>query len=159
MDTIRDYEPKDADAVWTLHKATMAKNNVNLPDSRYTDLHDIENAYLRSNGRFLLAVAPDGQLIGMGGARRLKPTRGEISHLRVHPGFQNQGIGAAILSQLEQFTRDCGCLKTELSVLISQTETQRFFLQNGYYFLRRDVLDEASVVFFEKQLDWQKGAL
>ncbi|MCA9979696.1 MAG: GNAT family N-acetyltransferase [Anaerolineales bacterium] len=156
MYTIRSYDPKDADAVWTLHKVSVTKNNSHLPASRYEDLRDIGNAYLQANGQFLLAVSADGQLIGMGGVRRQKQGQAEINHLRVHPGFQKQGIGAGILKQLEQFAREHQCAKTTLSVLLGQTDTQRFFLRNGYYFVRRDVLDGMDVVFFEKQLDWQR---
>lgn len=156
MYTIRSYDPKDADAVWTLHKVSVSKNNSHLPASRYEDLRDISNAYLHAHGQFLLAVAPDGQFVGMGGVRRLKQGYAEVNHLRVHPGFQKQGIGAEILVRLEQFAREQQCTKTTLSVLLGQTDTQRFFLRNGYYFVRRDVLDGMDVVFFEKQLNWQR---
>ncbi len=158
MYIIRKYNPQDADAIWTLHKVTMAKNNINLPDGRYADLRDINNAYVQSNGLFLVAAADDGQLIGMGGARCIKSGLTEISHLRVHPGHQNKKVGAQILTQLEQFARDKNCPVTQLSVLLNQTDAQRFFLQQGYYFLRRTVLDEMDVVFFEKRLDWQKDS-
>jgi predicted N-acetyltransferase YhbS len=161
MYTIRNYQPKDAQSIWTLHTVTMAQHNINLPATRYADLQDIPAHYPPQHALFMVAETEDGQLVGMGGARPfaepdVDKSVVEIAHLRVHPSHQNQQVGANLLADLEAFVTAAGYKLTRLTVLLEQTEVQRFFLQHGYYFVRRDVRDGVAVAWFEKQLGWKR---
>jgi hypothetical protein len=48
------------------------------------DLHEIEAAYLRSGGEFLVGVL-DGKVVAMGTLRRISPGKAEIKRMRVGP--------------------------------------------------------------------------
>ena len=73
--------------------------------------------------------------------------RGMIYHLAVHKDFRGQGIGAILLSEVEQRLQAKGCLKCLLHVLDDNTEAIQFYKNKGW---RHAIEDEVFVKEFYK---------
>jgi ribosomal protein S18 acetylase RimI-like enzyme len=79
---------------------------------------------------FLVAVE-DGKVIGtaMGG---YDGHRGWVYYVVVSPRHQRQGIGTALMEQVEEGLRRLGCPKVNLQVRASNEGVVRFYEQLGY---------------------------
>ena len=73
--------------------------------------------------------------------------RGMIYHLAVHKDFRGQGIGAILLSEVEQRLQAKGCLNCLLHVLDDNTEAIQFYKNKGW---RHAIEDEVFVKEFYK---------
>jgi RimJ/RimL family protein N-acetyltransferase len=87
------------------------------------------------NGRFLVAEA-DGELIGhaMFDPLRLDATRHVVQlTLAVHPGWQRQGIGGALLAELLAWARAAPAVeKAEIHVRSANTAAQALYRKLGF---------------------------
>jgi GNAT superfamily N-acetyltransferase len=67
---VRRYDPRDADAVWTLNRWALATTDTDPDDiPGADDLRRIESAYLDEGGEFLVGVLPCGREGGAPGDR------------------------------------------------------------------------------------------
>ena len=152
MLTIRRYEPPDAEAVWNLHILALQQVGAYLGSGAWDDdLRDIEQAYLRNRGEFLVGL-DDGRLIAMGALRKTSETLAEIKRMRVHLDFQGCGIGQKMLSRLEQRARELGYMRLHLDTSTKQFAAQHLYQKNGFYETRRGFIKELECIFFEKSL-------
>lgn len=76
---------------------------------------------------FVVAVTPDGEVIGCGALHVFWEDLGEIRTLTVAPDFQQRGIGRALLAALEDHARALG-----LRRLFCLTFEEEFFERNGF---------------------------
>ena len=90
----------------------------------------IQNKISRDPDLFLVAVV-DGNIIGtvMGG---YDGHRGWIYSLAVDNKWVRQGIGTALMEEIEMRLRRLGCLKVNLQVMSSNAEVVRFYEKRGY---------------------------
>jgi ribosomal protein S18 acetylase RimI-like enzyme len=58
--------------------------------------------------------------------------RGWIYSVAVHPDYQKQGIGSALLSFTHKKLKNLGCLKINLQIMGENEAVQKFYLSNGY---------------------------
>lgn len=58
--------------------------------------------------------------------------RGWANHVAVDPAYQRQGIGAALMGELEERLRASGCVKFNLLVARSNADVQGFYDQLGF---------------------------
>lgn len=70
--------------------------------------------------------------------------RGWANHVAVDPDYQGQGIGTALMSELEQRLRLCGCAKFNLLVARPNADVQGFYEQLGF--------ESDDVIFMQKWL-------
>jgi len=119
--SLRQYDPRDADAVWALHEWAMAATGTDPADIPGTeDLRNVEATYLDSGGEFLVGILPaapetfpetgDGAVAAMGGFlpsevghddERTVPGAAELHRMRVAPPCQGEGYGRQLLAELE----------------------------------------------------------
>jgi len=149
---LRRYEPSDLPAVWALHQLASQVAGVPAPELYFSDLHNIEAAFLTSGGAFVVG-AYEGQIVAMGGLKPTSAHRAEITRMRVHPNFQRRGWGSAILCYLEQRAAELGYRILHLDTLVVQEAAQQFYLHHGYCCVGRGHKEGFEVVFFEKQLE------
>ena len=73
---IRTYEPRDADAVWSLHERALREAGAFDPELTHldADLKRIESAYLGAGGTFLVGER-GGAILAMGQCARLRVGR------------------------------------------------------------------------------------
>ena len=120
---LRQYDPRDADTVWTLHEWAMRDAGTDPDDVPGTgDLRDVAGSYLDAGGDFLVGVMDDmgrgdrppttfdGAVVAMGGVlpneaghadERTVSGAGELHRMRVAPTHQRRGYGQRLLAALE----------------------------------------------------------
>jgi ribosomal protein S18 acetylase RimI-like enzyme len=153
---LRRYEPSDLQAVWGLHQRASHVAGVPTPEPYFSDLHDVESTFLNSGGEFVVGEYK-GHIVAMGGLKRTAWDRAEIVRMRVHPNFQRQGFGSAILRHLEKRAAELGYSTLHLDTLVVQEAAQQFYLRHGYRCVGSGQKEEFEVVFFEKQLAFSRS--
>jgi ribosomal protein S18 acetylase RimI-like enzyme len=150
---LRRYEPSDLQAVWALHQLASQVAGVPTPEPYFSDLHDVEAAFLNHGGEFVVGDH-EGHVVAMGGLKRTACDRAEITRMRVHPDFQRQGFGSVILRHLEKRAAELGYRTLHLDTLVVQEAAQQFYLRHGYHCVGRGHKEAFEVVFFEKKLEF-----
>jgi ribosomal protein S18 acetylase RimI-like enzyme len=121
---IRRYRPSDFIAVRHLWRS--AGLHLGPSDTR----SELERARVRDADLFLVAVNGSrvtGVVLG-----RFDGRRGWVNHLAVEPGRQGQGVGTALMGELERRLRAKGCPKVNLHVLAENREVTAFYRRLGY---------------------------
>lgn len=91
---------------------------------------EIQRKIERDPDLFLVAESINeiiGTIIGAFDGRR-----GMIYHLAVHNNFRRQGIGQALLSQVEKRLQSKGCIKCLLIVMEDNKNAMRFYEECGW---------------------------
>ncbi|HEV8043817.1 MAG TPA: GNAT family N-acetyltransferase [Rubrobacter sp.] len=147
---VRRYEPEDREAVWRLHNEALDEVGAHLGNGLWDeDLHEIEAAYLRSGGEFLVGVL-DGRVVAMGALRRISPGKAEIKRMRVEPALQGRGHGQALLDALHRRAADLGYSTLRLDTAVRQRAARSLYEGNGYRELRRGRIGPFDCVFYER---------
>jgi N-acetylglutamate synthase-like GNAT family acetyltransferase len=109
-------------------------------------LEEIEREF---QSRTVLKVAVDGKIIGSVRAYLQEGTC-YIGRLIVHPDFQNQGIGAKLLREIEG--RFAQARRYELFTGEKSERNLYFYQKWGYRIFRKEGLtDKVTLVFLEKK--------
>jgi ribosomal protein S18 acetylase RimI-like enzyme len=153
--TIRPYQPRDADAVWELHNLALQGTGAHLGNGPWDeDLKRIPEEYEGRGGAFLVGVL-DGRIVAMGGVRPVAGAscpRAELRRMRVHPGFQRRGLGAALLGALESEAARLGCRELRLETAAIQTAARGLYERNGYRVTGRGRVGGLDTLVYEKAL-------
>jgi GNAT superfamily N-acetyltransferase len=153
MFEIRRYEERDREPVLCLHKKALERVGARPGDSpRFDDLGYIEEAFLRNYGEFLVGCV-DGQVVAMGGLKRISDTHAEIVRMRVMPEFQGRGFGKAILLNLEATARRLGYEELSLQTTTRQLAAQTLYTRFGYRETQRLEDCGFEVIRYRKHLD------
>lgn len=124
---IREFNlERDYEAVWALWRDAGPGVGVGVSDSR----EEIAKKLAHDPDLFLVAES-DGKLIGtvIGG---WDGRRGLIYHLAVAAARRGQGIGAALLREVEARLQAKGCRKAYLLVAPQNTEVIAFYQAHGW---------------------------
>lgn len=133
---LRTFTMADYEQVITLwHKADL---RVGPTDSRAGILQKLER-----DADLFLVVQHEQNIIGaiMGS---YDGRRGWANHVAVDPDHQGQGIGLAMMSELEERLRARGCLKINLLIARKNAHVQSFYRQLGF--------ENDDVIFMQKWL-------
>lgn len=117
--------------LWQGIEAGMNVGRSDAPEEIKKKLH-------RDPDLFLVAEHDDqiiGSAIGAFDGRR-----GMIYHLAVQREFRGQGIGAALLTEVEKRLQAKGCLKCLLHVFADNTEAIQFYKDRGWRQQTEDVV-------------------
>ena len=128
---IRRFRPADAQTVWDLHVLAMRGEEPHAEDSFFADLQTIDQSFLQQGGEFLVGVVGN-QVVAMGGFTQGSCGEIEIKRMRVHPGWQRRGIGAALLRRLEKHAADRGNTVAYLETATVQQGALALYRKNGY---------------------------
>ncbi len=124
----------DYDRTVTLWRGIEKGMNVGRSDTP----EEIQKKLERDPDLFLVAEIDHeiiGTVIGAFDGRR-----GMIYHLAVHKDFRGQGIGAMLLTKVEQRLQSKGCIKCLLHVLDDNTEAIEFYKNQGWRHATEDVV-------------------
>lgn len=80
----------------------------------------------------LVLVAVDGSTVAGAVVGTFDGRRGMILRLAVHPARRRRGVGAALVTELEQRFRGLGCPRVNLLVLPENEAGLRFWQARGY---------------------------
>ncbi|MBX0297191.1 GNAT family N-acetyltransferase [Haloarcula nitratireducens] len=178
MDAVRfrRYDPRDADAVWTLHEWAMRETGTDPAEIPGTeDLRDVEGRYLDVGGEFLVGVAGgdatsrstgreppathDGRVVAIGGLlpseaghddERTVAGAAELHRMRVAPTHQRRGYGRALLARLEARAAELGYDRLLATTARSQPAAVAFYRDAGYDEVGRSKEAGYELVHFER---------
>ena len=88
----------------------------------------------RQGLRGVVALTPEGELAGLALYRILSTSRGRIiflDDLVTKPDVRSQGIGAALLEEVEVRGRQTGCERMELDSGTANEDAHRFYERHG----------------------------
>lgn len=131
MVSIRLAEESDEASVYELVTALMA---VSLDQKSF---HDVFVQNLRDDNVLYYVVERDGFVIGFA-SLHIEPQLhhaglvGEMQELIVHETVRDKGIGAQLVSRLEQEAEKRGCVSIEVTTKIFRVDAQRFYEQVGF---------------------------
>ncbi len=152
MFELRSFQPGDAEEVWNLHDAALDDAGVHGGRGPWeNDLRDIGATYLDPGGEFLVALA-EGRLAGMAGLLRHSHEEAEIKRMRVHPGFQRQGLGRLILHELEGRARALGFRLLRLDTTDEQIAARQLYESAGYREIGQRQAGRFVLIDFAKRL-------
>ncbi|WP_182303145.1 GNAT family N-acetyltransferase [Cohnella cholangitidis] len=152
MIKIRRYSTADHDHVWRIHLLVISEAGVEPTHKHYHDIFHIEEQYIQDGGDFVVGTDIKGNILAMGGLKRLNDNTAEIKRLRVHPSHQKKGYGQLLLNKLELRAKDLGFAQIYLDALHNQYGAHKLFEKNGYIEKGPTVIDGFDVVVFEKTL-------
>lgn len=120
---VREFDLADYDQVYRLWEATVG---VGRSDTR----EEVAKKLTRDPDLFLVATEGPtvlGVVIGAWDGRR-----GWLYHLAVDPGHQGQGVGTALLAEVERRLRAKGALKMCLLMWKNNEKARRLYQRRGY---------------------------
>lgn len=136
---IRKAALNDGQAFWQLLKRLDQETEFMLyePDERVEDPEKIDTILKQSiNGENLLLVAEDdGALVGYLSAQREHLSR--IHHVAyvvigIRADYQHQGIGSRLFDLLDEWARECGIRRLELTVMCENINAQKLYIKKGF---------------------------
>lgn len=149
---MRRYHPDDHARAMALHVAAMQSVDAYKGKGHWDDdLGDIDRAYLRGGGEFLVALL-EGEIVGMGGYRRLDKTTAEIKRMRVAPLQQRRGIGRRILDALLAEAKHGGYKRVVLETSEGQHGAHALYKSAGFRPVKQEVLEGFNVTWYERSL-------
>lgn len=129
---LRRYEPRDADRVLTLEREALEAVDARPDEAGWTDdLRTVEATYLDSGGEFLVGEL-DGEVVAMGGLKRVDDATAEITRMRVDPDHHRRGFGEAVLLELESVAAALGYDELTLETTARQQAAQGLYEKYGY---------------------------
>ena len=172
--SLREYDRRDADAVWQLHELALRDAGTDPADVPGTDdLRDVETAYLDVGGAFFVGTVPaaaageevprvrDGALVAMGGFvpaaaghddERTVAGAAELHRMRVAPSCQRRGYGRRLLRALETAAGRAGFDPVLATTARRQAAAVEFYADEGYAVAGESTEGDYELVHFEKEL-------
>ncbi|WP_372663637.1 GNAT family N-acetyltransferase [Cohnella sp.] len=150
---VRRYSTADHEHVWRVHLLCISEAGVEPTHKHYNDIFHIEEQYMQDGGEFLVGTNYKGNILAMGGLKRLDQHTAEIKRLRVHPSHQKKGYGQLLLGLLEKRAAEIGFKQIYLDALSNQHGAHKLFMKNGYAEKGPTVVDGFNVIVFEKTID------
>jgi ribosomal protein S18 acetylase RimI-like enzyme len=161
---VRAAQPEDRRRIWALNDipnvGETADRSVPLalpipdgPPAVFLDLDDVQMSFVGAGGDFVVAEL-DGAVVGMGGFRPKGESRAEVLRVRVHPATRRQGVGRAVMAELEGRAARRGFRVMVLDTATNQPEAMQFYTALGYSEVGRETRPEWkwTLVYFSKNL-------
>jgi ribosomal protein S18 acetylase RimI-like enzyme len=140
-----------------LNERAMSGTPEYVSEAPDDDLQAVTKHYLGGAGEFLVGTV-EGTVVAMGAytaldgwkADRLDidDSAAELTRMRVHPGWQGQGIGTAVYAELERLARADGYRRFVLDTGAENDTARGFYEHLGFR-----CSEEATVEFGDVALD------
>ncbi len=150
---IRNYEPRDYDDVWRLHREGVLTTTPQYIDIHgyESDLETIAETYL-AHGSFWVVETDDGTLIGMAAIQPIDATTGRLRRMRVTPSWRGRGVGQALVDTAIEHCLERGHTKLILDTTEQQVEGQRLYERNGFARIGERMLGTFRVFDYEREI-------
>jgi DNA-binding MarR family transcriptional regulator len=103
------------------------------------------------SGVFVVATS-DGEPVACGGVQQIAPNVGEIKRMWVHPDWRGAGLGARMLTHLEDRARELGHRRVNLDTNGTLVEAIAMYGRAGYQPIERYNDNPYAEAFFSKEL-------
>lgn len=135
---IRGAKASDAAAVREVVRAVLAEYGL-PPDPGHTDrdLEDLEAFYFSRGGGFLVAVGPDGRIVGSCGVAPLERSTWELRKMYLRADARGHGLGKRLLARALAFVRSRGGKRVELETASVLVEAIGLYTRAGFRPLHR----------------------
>lgn len=143
---IREFQPSDQAAAEALILAGLEEHWGTLDPTLNPDLNNIAATY--AAGAFLVAVAPNGDLIGTGALKPVAAATGEIVRMSVARAWRRRGIGRRMLVALIDVARTRGYTRIILETTATWAGARAFYQAAGF----RVTHYAGGDVYFEKAI-------
>lgn len=154
MDLLR-YEPRYQESMLGLHRSAIEGFTLGMSQQEdEADLMAIDDVYLSNGGEFLLGLR-DGQLIAMGGFKRISSDVAELRRMRIARELQGQGYGTRLLLELERRAFQSGVRTLCLDTAQRRPLTLAFYRRHGYQEIGKSFYGAVETVQFSKTLNGQ----
>lgn len=118
----------DLDSLVALNAAALAETGAEIAGVDWPQ--DLEHL-LGNGGGFLVGETVGGVVVAMGGVT-IDAGVAEFCRIRIHPTYQGQGLGRAILHALEGLAAERGVVTFRAETSTVQTSAQRLYQAAGY---------------------------
>ena len=130
---IRAAEPSDAAAVRGIVNATLAEYGIQAdPAGTDRDLADLDAYYFSRGGGFIVAVAPDGRVVGSCGIAPLEGGTWDLRKMYLAPQARGQGLGKRLLARTLAFAKSKGATRVELETASVLKEAISLYGKAGF---------------------------
>ena len=147
------FQGEHQEAILTLHRSAMSRFTVGISVAEEeADVRDIDGAYLRDGGEFPVGLL-NGQVVAMGGFRRLSGDTAELKRMRVRTDLQGRGYGTQLLHELEQLALARHIQTLSLETAKARPLTLQFYRKHGYEEAGEGLYGQVVTVRFTKQID------
>ena len=149
-DNIKPVVQEDLEEILILQKVTFMEvaklmNNYNIPPLLQT-IQDIENDF--KSCTILKYLSPNNQIIGSVRGNIYDDNVCYIGKLIVHPDFQNQGIGKALMVEIERYFPTCH--KFTLFTGEETSNTLYLYKKVGYQVVYKKEIEGINLIHMEK---------
>ena len=146
-------------AILDLHDEAMGRfMDVSLPPHETSDLHSIEESYLKGGGEFLVGILND-EVVAMGGFRRCTRFSAELKRMRIRSELQGQGLGSRLLDELERIASRNGINELTLETAKDRPLTLVFYRRHGYVEDGTNTYGAIETLRFKKRLGETGGTV
>ncbi len=126
------YRPEYREPMLSLHRSALEGFALGMDRQQdEADLMAVEEFYLVKGGEFLLGFV-GGELIAMGGFKRLSNGVAELRRMRIACDLQGQGYGTVLLHELERRAVEIGVRTLTLQAARRRPLTLEFYRKHGY---------------------------
>ena len=116
-----------------LFKEYAALLNIDLSFQQFDDeLMNLKTMYVAPEGGIILCKA-ENEFIGCTGIRKIDSNIAELKRMFVKPGYQNQGIGKALLQKAVDLARTLNYNAIRLDTLNRMTAAISLYKKHGFY--------------------------
>jgi GNAT superfamily N-acetyltransferase len=153
------YRPDYLEQILALHRSIVSELTANIgfpigisQDEEEADLRTIEQTYLQNGGEFLVGLL-EGEIIAMGGFRRLSDTSAELRRMRIRKDFQDKGCGSKLLKELENRAMESGIRMLSFETARARSLTLKFYHKHNYRETGHGYYGKVETVYFSKTLE------
>ena len=130
---IRAAHAGDAAAVRGVVNATLAEYGIAAdPAGTDRDLADLDAFYFSRGGGFIVAVAPDGRVVGSCGIAPLEGGTWDLRKMYLAPEARGQGLGKRLLARILSFAKGKGATRVELETASVLKEAISLYEKAGF---------------------------
>ena len=135
---IRPAQAEDAAAVRGIVNATLAEYGIAAdPSGTDRDLADLDAYYFSRGGGFIVAVAPDGRVVGSCGIAHLEGSTWDLRKMYLAPEARGKGLGKRLLERVLAFAKSKGATRVELETASVLKEAISLYQRAGFVPIER----------------------
>jgi GNAT superfamily N-acetyltransferase len=162
---VRPAVPSDRGLIWALngipHVGATADPSFPLPlrprdvpPTEFPDLADVPDSFRSAGGNFLV-VEEHGQIVGMGGYKRIGEDSAQVLRVRVHPAVRRRGVARNVMEAIEALASADRVRRMVVETAQNQPEAISFYEAIGYRQTGTETRPEWTwtLVWFERILE------
>lgn len=130
---LRTFVPVDLPSVLFLHEHGLLLDQVD-PQDDISDLHQIDDAYLRRAQDHFWVAEADREIVGTIAVKEHEPQVAHIRRLRVAKHWQAAGVGSSLVHRALEHTREHEYLKVVLHTHVDVNHAIALFGDLGFIY-------------------------